>query len=79
MAAINEIRVNLASANVPPEVIGAVKSAFAVAFWQWYRINKTDRLVTIKWWFIRKTIRVGDLHDVFEMLFGPETKYVSDT
>jgi hypothetical protein len=70
MAAINEVRVS--SAQIPPAIVELARREFAHAFWEWFRLNQNRRLFKIKVWFISKSVYVRDLHDVFEMLFGPE-------
>jgi hypothetical protein len=39
-------------------------------FWQWYALNTNRKLTKIRIWFIRRTLYVRDLYDVFVLLFG---------
>lgn len=47
-----------------------LKFIIAGLFWTWYDANKDDKLVTIRKWFISKTIYLRDLEGVFVLLFG---------
>ena len=66
MAAIHEVRV--ASTSGASEVD---KTALAAALWQWLRQHRNDKVYTINFWIIRKTLTFGDLFPVFTMILGP--------
>lgn len=51
-----------------------IKQTISTLFWMWYLNNSEDRILTIKKWFISKTIRVKDLRPAFELLFGHPPK-----
>lgn len=44
--------------------------------WVWI-IRNGERKVTLKVWFLRKTVQIKDLHTVFELLLGTKPKDVS--
>lgn len=69
MSALSEV---VQSPEIPPELKAAIEAVVAKLFWGWYEKHKDLKLVSVGWWFIRKTVRVSDLRSVFEMLFGPE-------
>lgn len=43
----------------------------APLFWAWFRAHRDDKLVTVHFLFIRKTITVSNVEGVFVLLFGP--------
>lgn len=47
-----------------------IKLIIATLFWGWYDLNKDDKLVTIRKWFISKTFYLRDFEPVFVLLFG---------
>jgi hypothetical protein len=63
MAAINEVEFGPGT-----ELFRAI---FAEKLWAWILANG-DRKFTLKIWFIRKTFKVSDLHEVFALLLGPK-------
>lgn len=68
MAAINEVDFSRAS------ILGDqsfIRELVAEAFWKWYMMNTHVRITTIRIWFIRKDVFVGDLESLFALLFGP--------
>lgn len=79
MAAINEFyltadanrAVNMEVARSGP-LSDAARALISQAAWHWFVLNRDLRVVTIKWWFIRKTVYLRDLEDVWEMIFGPK-------
>ena len=46
--------------------------ALAAVFWEWYRNHADDTIIKRKVFIFSVTIRVRDLHPLFEALFGPE-------
>ena len=49
---------------------GNIKAIISILFWTWYASNLDRKVLTIKKWFISKTVYVRDLEGVFELLFG---------
>lgn len=61
--------------NIPAAAAGPFKDALATAFWRWYDTHQDDKVKSIKIWFFTHTVRIRDLRQVFEMLFGPHPAY----
>lgn len=73
MAAIDDIQSSDAlDIDIPDWVKPMIQSAVAKFFWAWYHLHENDKIVSIGWWFIKKTVRVKDIHGIFVLLFGPE-------
>lgn len=70
MSAIQDIS---NSNEIPNDLRDFVRETISRLFWEWYQKNKEDKLVTVGWWIFHKTIKLKDLHGVFELLFGPES------
>lgn len=62
MAVIHELQV--------PGVGSAARIALAVAFWAYYEEHKDERLFSVKFWIISKTVYWHDCYDVFVLIFG---------
>ncbi len=54
------------------ELTPVQRAALSAVFWEWYRTHSEDVIVKRKVIFFTVTIRVRDLHPLFESLFGPE-------
>lgn len=69
-------RLGLKSTPVPPQVEAAVadlvRDSFKREAWRWFRDHEADEILTVNFWIFRKTITLGDLHPVWERVFGPE-------
>ena len=68
MSALKEIDFSSVSSETNENVIRELVSGL---FWTWYSHNTDRKLTTLRVWFIRKTIFVRDLSNIFELLFGP--------
>lgn len=66
MAAIHEVQLSATGTS------GVDKSAVAAALWKWLRQHKDDKVYTINFWIIRKTLTFGDLFPVFTLILGPD-------
>ncbi len=69
MSALQEVS---QSQEIPDELKAFVLTVVGKLFWKWYRDHEQDKLLSVGWWFIKKTVRVHDLHGLFELLFGKE-------
>lgn len=58
--------------QITPKLWQELSPFIAAFFWKWYEQNKQVILLRTGFWFIHFTIRVQDLHNLFEDLFGPE-------
>ena len=74
MAALDNLNYSSTMKGIPWSTI---RPLIAELFWQWFHDNYDDKLTIIRFWIIRKTIYVRDLHDVFVILFGPEPRRVN--
>jgi hypothetical protein len=77
MAAIDEFQTYQELAHIqeiPDWVKPLIKATVAKFFWTWYHQHENDKIVSIGWWIIKKTVRVRDIHGVFVLLFGEETQ-----
>lgn len=79
MAALDEVKtyangsmVTASGISVTEGIWDDFKPVIAAFFWKWYNSNTKTILLRVGWLFIHFTIRVQDLHDLFETLFGPE-------
>lgn len=67
MAVVNEVDFSRGSILADQSFI---RELVAEAFWKWYVSNTYMKITTIKIWFIRKDVYVGDLESLFVLLFG---------
>lgn len=59
------------AASQSDDVIQAIaKAVMARAAWKWFGEN-ADRRIKIKVWIFRPSVKVGELRDLLEWLFGP--------
>lgn len=58
--------------TLSPMLWDELKPFIASFFWKWYASNNNDILLRTGFLFIHFTIRVKDIHALFETLFGPE-------
>jgi hypothetical protein len=69
MAAVDEIdTAGLANTTNEDEI----RKGISAMFWMWYKTHADQKVTAVKFWFISKTVRVRDLHGLFQLLFGPE-------
>ena len=69
MAVLSQI--NLKEAELSTNV-DFIKSLIAREFWIWYEQHKEDKIVSVGFLFLRKTVRVRNIKFVFELLFGAQ-------
>lgn len=58
--------------KLTPELWSELSPFIAIFFWKWYEDHKATILLRAGWLFIHFTVRVQDLHNLFESLFGAE-------
>ncbi len=73
MSALTDVA---ASNEIPDELKKFVMETVGGLFWNWYHVHANDRILSVGWWIIKKTVRVKDLYSVFVMLFGSEPQKV---
>lgn len=66
MSVLNEIDLGKAEYGNAEIIRGNI----AREFWNWYEEHREDKIISIGFLFIRKTLRVKDIRFVFVMLFG---------
>lgn len=49
-----------------------IRKSISAMFWMWYQTHAEQKVTTVKFWFISKTVYVRDLHSLFQLLFGPQ-------
>lgn len=69
MSALSEIDFSRVAASTNQT---AIRLLINQLFWAWYEQNRTRPLVTLRWWFLRKTLVLQDVEDIFVILFGPK-------
>lgn len=78
MAALKDVQtyatgqVTAAGLSITPTLWADISPFIASFFWAWYRAHLRTILLRTGFLFIHFTIRVQDLHNLFESLFGPE-------
>lgn len=76
MAALDEFIENetIIESSKPLKAADLIKDAFkkelAKFFWIWFEANKNKKVYTVSIWFVKKTIYVHHLEELFEMMFG---------
>lgn len=58
--------------SLTPTLWNELSPFIAKFFWEWYNEHGQAILLRTGFLFIHFTIRVKDLHNLFESLFGPE-------
>lgn len=80
MAALEEVSLIGEQAWVGAEKLNLTQAAelkewFARLLWIWV-LENGERRVMLKLWFIRKSWKIKDLHEVFELLLGPKPIFI---
>ena len=67
MYAVEEVNVSGLVAGTNAE---GIREEIAAIFWAWFNNHRDQKVTTVKFWFISKTVYVRDLYDLFVLLFG---------
>jgi hypothetical protein len=55
----------------PAQIREVITRVIGPYMWQWLLSKWEDKIFTVKFLFIRKTVRVKDLDNLWEYVFGP--------
>lgn len=55
----------------PDQIREILKVAIGPFMWKWLKAHWEDRIFSVKFLFIKKTVRVKDLDELWEFVFGP--------
>lgn len=69
MPAIDEI--NLQAAVNSTTDAEWIRGFIKAELWDWFEAHKDDKVKTVNFWIIHRTIYVRDLQAVFELILGP--------
>lgn len=78
MAALDDVQsqaqgqVTATGLALTPAVWEDLKPFISLFFWNWYHDHKSTILLRAGWLFVHFTVRVQDLNNLFETLFGKD-------
>lgn len=64
-----EIREIAASTHSNDAIQALAKALLARSLWKWFLAN-ADRRVKVKVWIFRPSVRIGELRELMELIFG---------
>jgi hypothetical protein len=78
MAALDDVKtqatgqLTAGGLTLTPAMWEDIKPFIALFFWNWYHDHKHTILLRAGWLFVHFTVRVQDLNNLFETLFGKD-------
>lgn len=68
MAVLHEIKIP----NILPTVKEELRTLIGREFWFWFHDHQNHKITTVKVWFLKKSLYVKDLKEIFTLLFGTD-------
>ena len=71
MAAIDEMPLAKVGASTD---VNAIRAIINGIFWDWFVLHQNNKVKTVNFWIIHRTMYVRDFKDLFVLLVGPSPR-----